>query len=65
MAYRDFKDSARRTFADKVLRDKAFNIVKDEKYVGYQRNLASMVSKFFHEKVPVAILKMKIFLIKS
>ena len=28
MAYRDFKDLARRTAKDKVLRDKAFNIGK-------------------------------------
>ena len=32
-----------RTAADKVLRDKAFNIAKDPKYDGYQRGLASMV----------------------
>ena len=31
MAYGDFKDLAKRTAADKVLRDKAFNIVKDQK----------------------------------
>ena len=30
-------------FADKVLRDKAFNIAKDPKYHGHQRRLASMV----------------------
>ena len=29
MAYGDFKDLAKRTAADKVLRDKAFNIAKD------------------------------------
>ena len=28
MAYGDFKDLKRRTFSDKVLRDKAFNIAK-------------------------------------
>ena len=33
----------RRTFSDKVLRDKAFNIAKNPKYDGYQRGLASMV----------------------
>ena len=47
MAYGDFKDLAKRTAADKVLRDKAFNIAKDPKYDGYQRGLASMVYKFF------------------
>ena len=34
MAYRDFKDLARRTAADKVLRNKAFNIAKNPKYDG-------------------------------
>ena len=29
VAYGDFKDLAKRTAADKVLRDKAFNIAKD------------------------------------
>ena len=47
MAYGDFKDLAKRTVADKVLKDKAFNIAKDSKYDGYQRGLASMVYKFF------------------
>ena len=31
MAYGDFKDLNRRTIADKVLRDKAFNIAKNPK----------------------------------
>ena len=47
MAGGDFKDLARRTAGDKVLRDKAFNIAKDTKYDGYKRGLASMVYKFF------------------
>ena len=46
MAYGDFKDLARRTASDKVLRDKAFNIAKSPKYDEYQRGLASMVYKF-------------------
>ena len=50
MAYRDFKDLNRRTFADKVLRDKAFDIAKDPKYDGCQRGFASMVYKFFDKK---------------
>ena len=36
-----------RTAADKILRDKAFNIAKDSKNDGYQRGLASMVYNFF------------------
>ena len=50
IAYGDFKDLARRTASDKVLRDKAFNIAKNPKYDGYQRGLASMVYKFLDEK---------------
>ena len=52
MAYGDFKDLARRTASDKVLRDKAFNIAKNPKYDGYQRGLASMVYKFFDKMSP-------------
>ena len=47
MAYGDFKDLARKTASDKVLRDKAFNIAENTKYDGYQRGLASMVYKFY------------------
>ena len=50
MAYGDFKDLKGRTASDKILRDKAFNIAKNPKYDGYQRELASMVYKFFDEK---------------
>ena len=47
MAYWDFKDLKRKTFSNKVLRDKAFNIAKNPKYDGYQRGLASVVYNFF------------------
>ena len=50
MAYGDFKDLARRTASDKILRDKAFHIAKNPKYDGYQRGLVSMVYKFFDKK---------------
>ena len=50
MAYGDFKDLARRTASDKVLRSKAFNIAKKPICDGYQRGLASMVYKFFNKK---------------
>ena len=50
MAYGDFKDLARRTASDKVLRDKAFNIAKNPKYDAYQSGLAFMVYKFFDKK---------------
>ena len=50
MAYGDFKYLAKRTMADKFLRDKAFKIASDQKYDGYQRGLASMVYTFFDKK---------------
>ena len=50
MAYGDFKDWARRTASDKILRSKAFNIAKNPKYEGYQRGLASIVYEFFDKK---------------
>ena len=65
MAYGDFKDLNRRTFADKVLRDKAFNIDNNPKYGGYQCGLVSMVCKFSDNKLLVVVLKIKIFLIKN
>ena len=50
-AYSDSKDLTKRTVADKILKNKAFDIAKDPKYDGYQRGLASMVYKFFESKV--------------
>ena len=50
ITYGDFKNLKKRTAADKVLRDKAFNIAKNPRYDGYQRGLASMVYKFFDKK---------------
>ena len=49
-AYSDRKDLIKSTVADKILKNKAFNIAKDPKYDGYQRGLASMVYKFFDKK---------------
>ena len=49
-AYSDSKDLTKRTVADKILRNREFNIAKDQKYDGYQRGLASMVYKFFDKK---------------
>ena len=50
MAYGKSKDLRKRTQSDKVLKDKAFKIVSDPKYDGYQRGLVSMVYKFFDKK---------------
>ena len=50
MAYGDFKDLKRRTQSDKVLKDKSFEIASNPKYDRYQRELASIVYKFFDKK---------------
>ena len=49
-AYSDGQDFTKRTVADKILRNRAFNIAKDPKYDGYQRGLPSVVYKFFDKK---------------
>ena len=49
-AYADHKDLINRTEADKVLRDKTYDIASNPKYDGYQRGLASMLYKFFDKK---------------
>ena len=49
-AYADHKDLINRTEADKVLRDKAYDIASNPKYDGYQRGLVSMVYKFCDKK---------------
>ena len=51
MAYGDFKDLAKTTGSDNVLRNKVFNIAKNSKYDRYQRSLASMVYKFFDKRL--------------
>ena len=48
--YVDHKDLINRTEADKVLKDKAYDIASNPEYDGYQRGLASMVYKFFDKK---------------
>ena len=47
VSYGDFKDLAKRTSWDKVLRDWAFKIAGNPKYDGYRRDLSFMVYKFF------------------
>ena len=42
--------SYKRTVADKILKNRAFNIAKDPNYDGYQRGLAAMIYKFFDKK---------------
>ena len=49
-AYADHKDLINRTEADKILRDKAYDIASNPKHDGYQRGLESMFYKFFDNK---------------
>ena len=53
-AHSDSKDLTKRIVADKISKNKAFNIAKDPKYDGHQRGLASMVYKFFDKKSEVS-----------
>ena len=46
--------SKKKTELDKFLRDKAFKILSDPKYGGYQRGLPSMVYKFFDKKSSIS-----------
>ena len=48
--YSDSKGSAKTTFSDKILKDRAYEIAINPKYDGYQRELASTVYKFFEKK---------------
>ena len=57
MAYGDFKNLNRKTAADKILCDKAFNIAKTPKYDGYERELTSVVYSFLDKKLQVVLLK--------
>ena len=57
MAYGDFNDLTIRTTADKMLRDKAFNIAKNPKCDGCQRGIDSMVCKFFDKKTSGSVIK--------
>ena len=57
MAYNKFKDIEKRT--DIVLKNKAFKIVSNPKYNGYERGSASMVYKFFVKKIKMIWFKRK------
>ena len=56
MAYGDFKELARRTAFNKILRGKSFNISKNPKYHGYQRSFAAMNYKLVIKSPQVAVL---------
>ena len=50
MAYGDFKDLKIRTFSDKVLRNKAFNIEKNPKLMDIKEDLLLWFTIFFDKK---------------
>ena len=56
MDFGDFKDLARRTASDKVLRDKTFYIAKNSKYGGCHRGLASIVYNFLIKSLQAVVL---------
>ena len=60
MAYGDFKDLTRRTASDKILRDKVFNIAKNQKYDGNQRGLLQWFIHFFNKKISSGAIKNEI-----
>ena len=60
MGYGDFKDLTRRAAADKILCDKARNIVKNPQYDRYERGLLPVVYKFFNKKFSNTGFKSKI-----
>ena len=45
MVHRDLENLPKRTASDEVLLDKAFDIAKNLKFDGYQRDLTLMVLK--------------------
>ena len=58
MAYRQYKDLARRTQSDKVLRDKSFEIASNPKYDRYKRGLTSMIESLLLKQLKIKLNKM-------
>ena len=65
MAYGDFKDLNRGTAADKVLCDKALILLKIQKSIDTNMDLLQCSINVLIENLLVAVLKIKIFLIKN
>ena len=60
VAYGHLKDLTRRTASDKIFRNKAFNIDKNQKYDGYNVELLQWFLNFLIKKLLVEVLKMRI-----
>ena len=65
MAYGDFKDLARRTASDKVLRSKAFNIAKNQNMMDIKEVLLLWFIIFLIKNPQVVILKTKLHRISN
>ena len=64
--YSSCKDLAKRTISDKTLKDRDYEIARNCKHDGYQRELASMVYKIFHKETGSAVsVNEKISIIKK
>ena len=65
MACGNFKDLKKRTAADNVLRNKAFNIAKNPKYDGCQRGLTSVVYKILVKRLKAVVSHLQINLLSN
>ena len=65
MAYGDFKDLNRRSIADNVLRDKAFNIAKIQNIMDIKVDLLQWSINFLIRNLQVEQLKIKTLLIMN
>ena len=60
MTNRRYKDVSRRAAADKVLHDKTFNITKNLKYDGNQREWLQWLIDFWIKNLQVVLLKVEL-----
>lgn len=51
MSYLDINDLDRRTVSGKIFPDKAFDIAKSKRYVGYQCGIVSVIYHIFENKL--------------
>ena len=65
MAYQDFKDLNKIPAADKVLRDKAFMLLKIQNMMDINVDLLQWSIDLLMKKLQAKLLKIKTFLIKS
>ena len=60
MTNRRYKDVSRRAAVDKVLHDKTFNITKNLKYDGNQREWLQWLIDFWIKNLQVVLLKVEL-----